>query len=125
MSQTILLVEDNQDNQTIYRVILEHYGYRVLVAGDGERGVAVARENVPDAILMDVTIPIIDGHQATRILKAEASTAHIPIIILTAHAMAEDRASAFECGGDGFIAKPAEPKRVAEEIRRVLAGTPG
>jgi CheY-like chemotaxis protein len=124
MTQTILLVEDNEDNQAIYRVILEHSGYRVIIAGDGERGVALARESLPDAILMDISIPIIDGLQATRMLKADPVTAHIPIIILTAHAMAEDRASAFEAGGDAYLSKPVEPKRVAEEVRRVLSGTP-
>jgi CheY-like chemotaxis protein len=122
MSQTILLVEDNEDNQTIYRVILEYHGYRVLIAGDGERGVAMAREAMPDVILMDVSIPIIDGLEATRILKADPSTATIPIIILTAHAMTEDRENAFAAGGDAFLSKPVEPKRVAAEIRRVLAG---
>jgi two-component system cell cycle response regulator DivK len=124
MSQTVLLVEDNPDNQAIYRVILEHYGYRVLIAGDGEQGIGLARDSLPDAILMDISIPIIDGLEATRVLKADPVTARIPIIILTAHAMAEDREKAFEAGGDAYLSKPVEPKRVAEEIRRVLAGSP-
>jgi two-component system, cell cycle response regulator DivK len=86
--------------------------------------IACARESLPDAILMDVSTPIIDGLEATRVLKADPVTAGIPVVILTAHAMAEDREKAFEAGGDAYLSKPVEPKRVAEEIWRVLAGSP-
>jgi two-component system, cell cycle response regulator DivK len=120
MSQTILLVEDNEDNQAIYAVILRHYGYEVLQARDGREGLAMARASLPDAILMDVSIPYVDGLEATRILKSDPATTHIPIVIITAHAMAEDRARAGESGSDGYLAKPVEPRRVAEEVRRVL-----
>jgi CheY-like chemotaxis protein len=117
----ILLVEDNADNQEIYSIILIHHGFGVLQAWDGERGVQMAREHLPDLILMDLTMPLIDGLQATRILKADPATADIPIIALTAHGEAEDRAAAQAAGCISFLAKPVEPNRVAAEVRRVLA----
>jgi CheY-like chemotaxis protein len=118
---TVLIVEDNFDNRFIYRTILEHHGYKVLEAGDGETGVRLVRERLPDLVLMDISIPIIDGHQATRILKADPATAGIPVIALTAHAMAEDRVLAAEAGCDAYLAKPAEPKQVAAEVRRLIS----
>ena len=118
---TVLIVEDNLDNRTIYRTILEHYGYTVVEAGDGEAGVRLARERLPDVVLMDISIPIIDGHQATRILKADPATAAIPVIALTAHAMAEDRILAAEAGCDAYLSKPAEPKQVVAEVRRLIS----
>lgn len=121
MTTTVLLVEDNADNQAIYRLILEHSGFEVIQAWDGEEGVTMARKRMPDVILMDVSIPKLDGLQATRILKADAATAGIPIIALTAHALRGDKDRAFDAGCDGYLSKPVEPKRVAEEVRRVLA----
>jgi two-component system, cell cycle response regulator DivK len=120
MSHLILLVEDNEDNQTVYRTILEHFGYRVIEAMDGETGVRLARERSPDLILMDVSIPLIDGWEATRILKGDEQTKRIPIIALTAHALASDRARAREVGCDGYLAKPVEPRRVVEEVGKML-----
>lgn len=119
---TILLVEDNLDNRTVYRLILEHAGYRVLEAVDGEEGIRLARERQPDLILMDIAIPLIDGWTATRILKADETTRHIPIIALTAHALPADRAMAAEAGCDGYLSKPVAPRRVLEEVRRWTAG---
>jgi len=116
----ILLVEDNADNQEIYRIILAHHGYSVLQAWDGESGVRMAREHMPDLILMDLTMPVIDGLEATRMLKADPATAAIPIIALTAHAMQEDEAAAEAAGCIAFLAKPAEPRVVAAEVKRVL-----
>ena len=120
MSRTILLVEDHEDNRIVYRTMLEHFGYRVLLAGDGGEGVRLARESLPDLILMDVSIPVMDGWEATAILKADPTTARIPIIALTAHALAADRERATEVGCDGYLAKPVEPRRVLEEVRRFL-----
>jgi two-component system cell cycle response regulator DivK len=120
VSRTILLVEDHEDNRIVYRTMLEHFGYTVLLAGDGAEGVRLAREQRPDLILMDVSIPVIDGWEATRMLKADAGTAKIPIIALTAHALAADRQRAAEVGCDGYLAKPVEPRRVLEEVRRFL-----
>jgi two-component system cell cycle response regulator DivK len=117
----ILLVEDNEDNQEIYRIILTHHGYQILQAWDGEAGVRMAREHQPELILMDLTMPVIDGLEATRRLKADPATAAIPVIALTAHAMQEDRAAAEEAGCVSFLAKPAEPRMVAAEVGRVLA----
>jgi two-component system cell cycle response regulator DivK len=119
--KTVLLVEDDADNQTIYSVILKHHGYAVLQARDGERGVQMAREHCPDLILMDLTMPRIDGLQATRMLKADPSTTSIPIIALTAHGQPEDRQAAHDAGCVSFLAKPVEPRCVAAEVRRILA----
>ena len=117
---TILLVEDNEDNRRIYSTILTHAGYRVLEATDGEQGIALAMSEIPDLILMDVSIPKINGWDATRQLKANPATMGIPIIALTAHALASDREKATDVGCDGYIAKPAEPRAVlAEVVRRV------
>lgn len=120
MSRTILLVEDHEDNRIVYRTILEHVGYTVLLAGDGVEGVRLAREQKPDLILMDVSIPLMDGWTATSVLKADPETASIPIVALTAHALAGDRERALEVGCDGYLAKPVEPRRVLEEVRRFL-----
>lgn len=120
MEQTILLVEDNADNQEIYRVILTHHGYSVLQAWDGEHGVAMARDHGPDLILMDLTMPRIDGLAATRMLKADPATSGIPVIALTAHVTQDDRTAAEEAGCVSFLSKPVEPRKVVAEVRRVL-----
>lgn len=126
MEQTILLVEDNEDNRAIYRTILTYGGFRVIEAVDGEEGIESAHREQPALILMDISIPKIDGWEATRRLKLDAATMHIPIVALTAHALAGDRARAMEAGCDGYLAKPVEPRRVLEEVRRLLEpGGPG
>ena len=119
-SKTVLLVEDNEDNRTVYRTILEHFGYRVVEARNGEDGIRMARENRPDLILMDISIPIIDGWEATQVLKHDPATSSIPIIALTAHALASDREKAMEVGCDGYLAKPCEPRAVVAEVQRFL-----
>ena len=124
MSRKILLVEDNEDNRIIYRLTLIHFGYEVIEATDGETGIQLATEILPDLILMDVSIPGIDGWEATKILKADPRTAHLPIIALTAHALARDRDRSIEVGCDAYLAKPVEPRRVLEEIERVLGKLP-
>ncbi len=118
--KTILLVEDNEDNRTVYRTILEHFGYEVIEARNGEDGIRMARDELPDLILMDISIPVIDGWEATRILKADEKTSEIPIIALTAHALATDRAKAEEIGCDGYLAKPCEPRRVVAEVEKFI-----
>lgn len=117
---TILLVEDDADSADIYRTLLEHRGYEVRVATDGEMAIRLARESGVGVILMDMSIPKIDGWEATRILKADSRTAHIPIIALTAHALAEHRERARGAGCDGYLAKPIEPRLVAEEVLRYV-----
>jgi two-component system, cell cycle response regulator DivK len=116
----ILLVEDNADNRGIYRTILEHGGLTVLEAEDGGTGVALAREHMPDLILMDVSIPVMDGWEATKVLKSDPKTASIHIVALTAHALHSDRLRAAEVGCDGYIAKPVLPRVVLSEVRQRL-----
>ncbi len=118
--KTVLLVEDNEDNLVVYRTILEHVGYRVIEARDGEEGVARARQDLPDLILMDISIPKIDGWEATQRLKGDPGTDAIPIIALTAHALEEDRQKAMQAGCDGYLAKPVEPRRVVQEVERFV-----
>lgn len=117
---TILLVEDNEDNRTVYTTILRHYGFHVIEAPSGEDGIAIAPVVQPGLILMDIGLPGIDGWEATRRLKADARTRHIPIVALTAHAMAEHRAQSYAAGCDGYLAKPIEPRDVLAEVRRYL-----
>ncbi|HEX6938950.1 MAG TPA: response regulator [Longimicrobiales bacterium] len=119
-NKTILIVEDNEDNLMVYRTILEHVGYDVIDARDGEEGIARASEAHPDLILMDISIPKIDGWEATRRLKQEEDTRDIPIIALTAHALEEDREKALSVGCDGYLAKPVEPRRVVAEVERYV-----
>lgn len=118
--KTVLLVEDNEDNLVVYRTILEHVGYAVIEARDGEEGVNRARSDAPDIILMDISIPKMDGWEATEHLKGDGETAEIPIIALTAHALEEDRAKAMRAGCDGYLAKPVEPRRVVQEVEKFI-----
>lgn len=116
----VLLVEDNEDNLVVYRTILEHVGFVVIEARDGEEGVNRARSDRPDIILMDISIPKMDGWEATQRLKADGKTSAIPIIALTAHALEEDRLKAMRAGCDGYLAKPVEPRRVVEEVEKFI-----
>ncbi|MGI9075980.1 MAG: response regulator [Gemmatimonadaceae bacterium] len=118
--KTVLLVEDNEDNRIVYSTILEHFGYTVIEALNGEEGIAKARSEMPDLILMDISIPVIDGWEATQVLKRDPATRSIPIIALTAHALAADREKAFEVGCDSYLAKPCEPKTVVSEVRKFI-----
>jgi CheY-like chemotaxis protein len=119
--RTILLVEDNADNQIIYRRALEHFGYDVLEAIDGEEATRIASAQLPDLVLMDISIPRMDGWEATKRLLADERTKHIPVIALTAHALPSDRARGAEIGFASYLTKPVEPRRVLEEIERILA----
>jgi CheY-like chemotaxis protein len=123
--KTVLLVEDNEDNLVVYRTILEHVGFRVIEARDGEEGVSRAKEHLPDLILMDISIPKMDGWEATQRLKADGTTKQIPIIALTAHALEEDRQKALLAGCDGYLAKPVEPRRVVQEVERFVGPAKG
>jgi two-component system cell cycle response regulator DivK len=117
----ILLIEDNEDNRIIYRSMLEFSGYEVLEAVDGQEGIDLARAELPQVILMDISLPVVDGWDATRILKADQNTKHIPIIAVTAHALASDQVKAFEAGCDSYLAKPVEPRAVLNEVEKMLA----
>lgn len=118
--KTVLLVEDNEDNLVIYTTILRFGGYRVVQARDGRAALDAARTVAPDLILMDVSIPYVDGLEVTRRLKSDPATRPIPIIALTAHALPSDRDRAFEAGCDGYISKPAEPRAILAAVRRKL-----
>jgi CheY-like chemotaxis protein len=118
--KTILLVEDIDDNQIIYRRALEHFGYGVLEAVDGEEATRLASEHLPDLVLMDISIPRMDGWEATKRLLADERTKRIPVVALTAHALPADRARGAEIGFASYLTKPVEPRRVLEEIERVL-----
>lgn len=120
MSKTILLVEDIDENREIYRIILEHHGHRVVEATDGEAALKAAREHLPDLILMDISIPGIDGLEVTRRLKENGSTKDIPIVALTAHAYPQDRARAESVGCNGYLSKPLGPRELVQEMDRFL-----
>jgi CheY-like chemotaxis protein len=113
-------VEDNEDNRIIYSTVLRHAGYEVVEALDGAQAIALARSLIPDLILMDISIPEVNGWDATRILRLEPATSAIPIIALTAHALADDRTRATEVGFTAYLAKPIEPRAVLAEVRRWL-----
>src|SRR5262245_17985865 len=104
----VLLVEDNAESRDGLTRHLRRQGYEVLIADDGQQGVDLARAEVPDLILMDMSLPVLDGWEATRQLKAAPPTQGIPIIALTAHAMAGDREKALEAGCDDYDTKPVE-----------------
>lgn len=117
----ILLVEDNEMNRDMLSRRLERKGYQVVVAVDGEEGMAKARAETPDLILMDMSLPVVDGWEATRRLKTAPETRAIPIIALTAHAMAGDREQALAAGADDYDTKPIELPRLLEKIQAALA----
>jgi len=117
---TILLVEDNEMNRDMLSRRLQKKGYFVIAAEDGERGQSLARSLMPDLILMDINLPLMDGLQLTRILKADGATKHIPIIALTAHALVSDRQRAFEAGCDDYDTKPVEFGRLSGKIENLL-----
>ena len=116
----ILLVEDNELNRDMLSRRLKRRDYEVEMAVDGQQGVDLTRSLMPDLILMDMSLPIIDGWAATGILKSDSSTSNIPIIALTAHAMEGERQKCLEAGCDDFDTKPIEFKRLLEKINHWL-----
>ena len=116
----LLLVEDNEMNRDMLSRRLLRKGYTVVVAVDGEEAVKVATADPPDLILMDMSLPVIDGWEATRRIKAAGPTAHIPVIALTAHAMAGDRDKAIAAGCDDYDTKPIEFERLIGKIEALL-----
>ena len=117
----ILLVEDNEMNRDMLSRRLVRKGYEVIVAEDGQKGVTLAQSERPDLILMDMSLPTMDGWEATRRIKASAEAGAIPIIALTAHAMASDRDKALEAGCDDYDTKPVEITRLLGKIAALLA----
>jgi CheY-like chemotaxis protein len=116
----ILLVEDNEMNRDMLSRRLLRNGYQVVLAVDGGEGLAMARAESPDLILMDMSLPVLDGWEATRQLKSEPGTREIPVIALTAHAMAGDRQKALSAGCDDFDTKPVELPRLLTKIEALL-----
>jgi CheY-like chemotaxis protein len=116
----ILLVEDNEENRDMLSRRLTRRGYKVVIAMDGEQGVTMAQSEVPDLILMDMDLPVLNGWEAARQLKAVSATQAIPIIALTAHAMVGDRKKALEAGCDDYDTKPVEFLRLLEKIEAFL-----
>ena len=116
----ILVVDDHEDNIEVLRLRLESWGYVTDAVYDGAAALRSVEKSPPDLILMDISIPIIDGWEATQVLKHDPVTRDIPIIALTAHALASDREKAMEVGCDGYLAKPCEPRAVVAEVQRFL-----
>ena len=121
----VLLVEDNEMNRDMLSRRLVRRGYEVVIAVDGESGLALAGSEAPDLILMDMSLPVLDGWEATRQIKATPETRGIPVIALTAHAMSGDREKAIGAGCDDFDTKPVELTRLLEKIEALLGRAAG
>ena len=120
MSKRILVIEDTEDNRRILRDLLTNVGYEIIEAIDGEKGVAAAAEHRPDLILMDIQLPIIDGYEASRRIKANPDLRHIPIIAITSFALAGDDQKTAAAGCEGYIPKPCSPRQVLAMVREFL-----
>lgn len=118
----ILYVEDNDDNVFVLRSRLQRAGHEVLVATDGAQGVAAALEQLPDLVIMDLSLPVLDGWEATRRLKSMPQTRHIPVLALSAHAMTGDRERAIAAGCDDFDTKPVDFARLQGKIAALAGG---
>jgi two-component system cell cycle response regulator DivK len=120
MSQRILVVEDQEDNRRIIRDLLMSAGFELIEALDGAEGVRLAESERPDLIVMDIQLPVLDGHEATRRIKQNAELRHIPIIVVTSYALSGDDAEAMAAGSDAYVAKPFSPRQLLATIRRFL-----
>jgi two-component system, cell cycle response regulator DivK len=122
VGQRILMVEDDADNLNVYKLMLQHHGFEVIEARTGTEGLERARAHRPDLILLDISIPEVDGWEVTRILKEEENTRSIPILIVTAHGFAGYRARAEKLGCVGLLLKPVAPSRMVQEVTLRLSG---
>jgi two-component system cell cycle response regulator DivK len=120
MTERILVVEDNERNLKLVRDVLKFAGYDVIFARSGEQGVALAREHLPNLVLMDLQLPTIDGAEALRLLRADPRTRKVPVVAVTALAMKEDRDRALRAGFDGYIEKPISVRALPEQVRAFL-----
>ena len=120
--RTVLYVEDNEYNRKIVRQLLSRSPCRLIEAGDGETGVALARQELPDLILMDVQLPKMSGLDATRLLTTEAATRHIPVIVITSYALSGDREKAMQAGAASYLAKPYSPSELLAMVKQFLPG---
>jgi CheY-like chemotaxis protein len=119
MTKVILIVEDEPNNLKLLRDLLQTSGYTTIEATDGEQGVVLAKSKKPDLILMDIMMPVVDGLEATRILKADTTTKNIPVLALTAYAMKGDKERILEAGCDGYISKPINIKELLKEVASI------
>ena len=117
---TVLIVEDNEKNMKLARDVLQAKGYKTLEAVTGEDGVKLAKERKPDLILMDIQLPIMDGYEATRRLKADPASSSIPIIAVTSYALSGDEEKARAAGCNDFVPKPYSPRQLLAKIRQYL-----
>jgi two-component system cell cycle response regulator DivK len=120
MTKRILVVEDTEDNRKIIRDLLSSVGYELIEAVDGGEGVALAQSERPDLILMDIQLPVIDGYEATRRIRAIPELATVPIIAVTSYALSGDEAKTRAAGCDGYVAKPFSPRQLLAKIREFL-----
>jgi two-component system, cell cycle response regulator DivK len=120
MTKRILVVEDQEDNRRIIRDLLTSAGYALIEATDGEAGVRLAEAERPDLILMDIQLPLLDGHEATRRIKQDPDLRHIPVIVVTSYALSGDDAKAMAAGCDAYVAKPFSPRQLLATIRQFL-----
>lgn len=120
MTKRILVVEDTEDNRQIIRDLLTSAGYEMIEAVNGEEGVAMAAQHRPDLILMDIQLPVLDGYEATRRIKAQPELKHIPVIAVTSYALSGDEAKTREAGCDGYVAKPFSPRQLLAKVREFL-----
>jgi two-component system cell cycle response regulator DivK len=120
MSKRILVVEDQDDNRRIIRDLVTSVGYELIEAEDGEAGVRLAGSERPDLILMDIQLPVLDGYEATRRIKADPELRAIPIIVVTSYALSGDDQKAVAAGCDAYVAKPFSPRELLATIRRFL-----
>jgi two-component system cell cycle response regulator DivK len=119
----VLVVDDFEDNRTLYAEYLSYSGYRVQEASNGEEAVALTQRLKPHVVVMDLSLPVMDGWEATRRLKADEGTKHIPVIALTGHALAGHSRGAQEAGCDAFLAKPCLPEKLLEKVEELLRAT--
>jgi two-component system, cell cycle response regulator DivK len=120
MSKRILVVEDQEDNRQILRDLLNSAGYEMTEAGDGETGVKAAKEQRPDLILMDIQLPLMDGYEATRRIKADPELKDIPIVVVTSYALSGDDGKARAAGCDAYVTKPYSPRQLLAKIKEFL-----
>jgi two-component system, cell cycle response regulator DivK len=120
MSKRILFVEDQEDNRQILRDLLSSAGYEMAEAWDGEAGVKAAKEQGPDLVLMDIQLPLMDGHEATRRIKADPELKNIPVVVVTSYALSGDDSKGREAGCDAYVTKPHSPRQLLAKIREFL-----
>ena len=120
MTKRILIIEDQEDNRAIMRDLLTGAGFELIEAVDGEEGVKLAQSEHPDLILMDIQLPVIDGYEATRQIRAIVDLKSIPIIAVTSYALSGDEAKTREAGCDGYVAKPFSPRQLLAKVREFL-----